>query len=188
MVEAHVGSTWPDVGYPQRRRQLTSPPTGWARARRGTWTPIKDTGSCHAWSKYSGMARDARAICRHLEGQNGDNQAYRAHRRPENGTLTACGMRVTERLADQQVGGSGRPPRPRPAARRAMVARLFLLPRTGSATRRRFPPPLRAPATPITRWPQPDISQQEPSRAAIAGLSSTSRACRIGRRSTARAR
>ncbi len=58
-------------------------------------------------------------------------------RRVLNGTLTACGMLVTEVLADRPAAGAGRTPRSRrPAVARAAVL-LCSRPLTGSATRRR---------------------------------------------------
>src|ERR1700722_1113434 len=85
----------------------------------------------------------------------GRNEHYRTRERRQDGTLTACGMRVKVRLVDQRAGDSGQRRR-RLLGQPAMAGRRFLLRLTGFAMRPcQVRPMWRPPAQValITAWP-----------------------------------
>lgn len=127
-----------------------------------------------AWQGYRQLPSTVKRTALIAHGQNGCNQPYRTRRQPGNGTLTACGMRVMERLGDQQAGGSGGRRPAGPPGRQATVALLCLRPLTECAT-----PTAAAPARQLTGQERP------PSKPAdTAGLTSTSCRRPTGSRTT----
>lgn len=129
-----------------------------------------------AWQGYRQLPSMVKRTALIAHGQNGRNQPYRTRRRPGNGTLTACGMRVMERLGDQQAGGSGCRRPAGPPGRQATVALLCLRPLTEFAT-----PTAAAPARQLTGQARPPSKPADP-----AGLTSTSRRRPTGNRTTDR--